>query len=108
MRIQISVDTDELRDILKELDGRVHNDTVTRMKETVEEVGKESFRRLRQDLIVRARDIYADDDLEIDEDAAISEAETHAWVSAWVYVRTTDDDDDDFDELESDETPAAA
>jgi hypothetical protein len=39
-------------------------------------------------LIIRAREIYADDDLEIEDSAATSEtdAATGAWVQAWVFV----------------------
>jgi hypothetical protein len=94
MRIQISVDTTDLSDILKELNDRIDNDTVTTMKRTVEEAAKEGFKPFRDDLIERARALYADDDLAVDDDAALSDAETHVWVSAWVYVRLPEEDDD--------------
>lgn len=38
------------------------------------------------DLIQQARDLHAGDDLQIDDDATISEAEGGAWVAAWVWV----------------------
>jgi hypothetical protein len=40
----------------------------------------------RDKLLKTARDLYGDDDIEIDDDAALSEADTHVWVSAWVCV----------------------
>jgi hypothetical protein len=49
------------------------------------ERGSQEHRRL----LARARDSYAvgsDDDIEIDEDAAISKGEGGSWVAAWVWV----------------------
>lgn len=36
--------------------------------------------------IEAARNAYSDDDLEIDDDAAVSRADDGVWVSAWVFV----------------------
>jgi hypothetical protein len=41
----------------------------------------------RLDLIQRARDEYASDDLEIDDNAVVSTGEDGSWVQAWVWVR---------------------
>lgn len=42
----------------------------------------------------RAREIWASDDLEIDEDAEVHEAgDSGRWVAAWVYVPNEDDED---------------
>jgi hypothetical protein len=35
-----------------------------------------------------ARDEYANDDVAIDDDAAVSRTDTGAWVQAWVYIET--------------------
>lgn len=39
-------------------------------------------------LIDRARELYANDDLEIDDDAVISASDDGCWVQAWVWVPT--------------------
>ncbi len=36
--------------------------------------------------IAAARELYADDDLEIDDNPAISHADGGVWVAAWVWV----------------------
>lgn len=43
--------------------------------------------------IEAARDAYADDDLEIDDDAAVSHADDGYWVSAWVWIAHDDAED---------------
>ena len=49
------------------------------------------IRKEDQDLYVsKARELYADDDLEIDDNPNISVAENGMWVAAWVWV--SDDD----------------
>lgn len=42
----------------------------------------------KAELVDRARTLHADDDLEIDDNAATSEAEdgSGTWVAAWVWV----------------------
>jgi hypothetical protein len=40
----------------------------------------------RQQYITAARDLYQNDDIEVDDDAKLSENEHGAWVQAWVYV----------------------
>lgn len=40
----------------------------------------------RDKFLEAARRFYADDDIAIDDDAALSMADTHVWVSAWVRV----------------------
>lgn len=42
------------------------------------------------DLIETARDLYACDDIAIDDGAAISETESGTWVAAWVWVAKAD------------------
>lgn len=37
-------------------------------------------------LIAKAREMYQTDDVNIDADAVVSEADHHDWVQAWVYV----------------------
>lgn len=36
----------------------------------------------------RARELYGDDELAVDDDARISESEDGAWVQAWVWLAT--------------------
>jgi len=50
--------------------------------------------RAAPDEIAQARDIYADDNLEIDDDARVSRpgADNGVWVAAWVWVPAADDD----------------
>jgi hypothetical protein len=46
-------------------------------------------KREREALLEKARDRYArdsDDDIEIDDDAKLSETENGTWVQAWVWV----------------------
>lgn len=53
------------------------------------------------DLIEAARDLYQDDDCEIDDfGVSTSESAKGTWVSAWVFVPNEDDDDDSDDEEE--------
>lgn len=33
-----------------------------------------------------ARELYADDDINIDDDAAVSRTDDGAWVQAWVFI----------------------
>jgi len=40
----------------------------------------------RNKIVEAARRMYSDDDVEIDDEAAFSEADEHVWVSAWVRV----------------------
>lgn len=40
--------------------------------------------------IEAARNAYADDDLEIDDDAAVSRADDGYWVGAWVWIANDD------------------
>jgi hypothetical protein len=47
------------------------------------------------ELIQRATEMYGSDDIEIDDDASVSEATNGAWVQAWVWVPGATDDDDD-------------
>jgi len=36
--------------------------------------------------VERARELYGDDDLTVDDDAVVSDADGGAWVAAWVWV----------------------
>lgn len=57
-------------------------------------------------LLEVARENYAapsDDDIEIDDDAATSEADEGTWVMAWCYVRREDFEDPDSGETEEEE-----
>ena len=50
-----------------------------------------------QELIEKARELYAypsSDDLEIDDGAKISRAESGAWVQAWVFVPISDEEEE--------------
>jgi hypothetical protein len=48
------------------------------------------------DLIEAARDLYQDDDCEIDDfGVSISESASGTWVSAWVFVPNGDDESDE-------------
>jgi hypothetical protein len=49
------------------------------------------------DEIVAAREMYADDDIQIDDDAAASRADDGVWVSAWVWVPNEEEDDHRLD-----------
>jgi hypothetical protein len=40
----------------------------------------------RQDIISAARGKYGDDNIEIDDDAEMSEAEDGTWVTEWVWI----------------------
>jgi len=54
----------------------------------------------RIDLIEAATDQYAtgsDHDIEIDEDAAISDADNGTWVQAWVWIFDDDEENDQKD-----------
>jgi hypothetical protein len=42
--------------------------------------------RATPDQIDEAREMYSDDDIEIDDDALVSEGDGGAWVQAWVWV----------------------
>lgn len=42
--------------------------------------------RKAEELIDLARSQYACDDIAIDDNAAISEADTGSWVAAWVWI----------------------
>lgn len=53
--------------------------------------------------VQRARDEYATDDVEIDDEPDISEAENGVWVAAWVWVRALD-----ADEIEEEEDAPTA
>lgn len=56
------------------------------------------FDRDRMKCIERAREVYAvgsDDDIEIDDNALLSEAHDGRWVQAWVWIGDPDEDDDD-------------
>lgn len=51
-----------------------------------------SQRRLAtKEEISRARAMYQSTDLEIDNDARVSDADDHLWVQAWVYLRRDTD-----------------
>ena len=41
---------------------------------------------MSDNLIDKAREQYASDDLEIDDDAKVSESSEGAWVQAWVWL----------------------
>ena len=94
MQIRMNVETDDLADILTLVEGRIENHTVSKMKETLSEIKQDGFEDRRHTLIKEARRQYGDYDLEIDEDAALSDAETHIWVNAWVCVQTPVEDDE--------------
>lgn len=47
-----------------------------------------------EQLIQTAREMYAGDDLEIDESPAVSMSDEGAWVQAWVWVSFPDREDD--------------
>jgi len=49
------------------------------------------------DQLAEARAIHANDDLEIDDDATVSEADNGYWVQAWVWVPQDDEDDSDVE-----------
>lgn len=42
-----------------------------------------------------ARDTYANDDVEIDDDAPFSVGDTGVWVGGWLFVPNATDDDDE-------------
>lgn len=52
----------------------------------------------RQAMIARAREEYANDDVEIDDDARLSEADEGCWVQAWVWLDKTDDETDEVED----------
>jgi hypothetical protein len=41
--------------------------------------------------VERARELYANDELEIDDNAIISQADDGCWVAAWVWVPVDSD-----------------
>lgn len=49
----------------------------------------EAHDEFRADCIEHAREHLSGDDVEIDDDAKISEGEDGTWVQAWVFVRMT-------------------
>lgn len=57
----------------------------------------------RNELLTITRKLYANDEIEIDDDACLSESDGGTWVQAWVWVpendesEEEDDDDDDAD-----------
>jgi hypothetical protein len=71
-------------------------DTVDHSPEEIEEIGEE--------YISRARIQYAEttEDIQIDDDPAVTVTEDGAWVAAWVWVgkdeEEIEDVDEDFDE----------
>jgi hypothetical protein len=48
------------------------------------------FTPATEDEVSRARSVYADDDIEIEDGCGISEADAGIWVRAWLYVRHDD------------------
>ena len=44
-----------------------------------------------EEIIARARELYADDECEIDPAPVVSRSDGGAWVAAWVYVPTGDE-----------------
>lgn len=44
------------------------------------------------EMVRRARDIWASDDLEIDDHALVSECDEGVWVAAWVWVPKENDE----------------
>lgn len=61
----------------------------TKAVQAVEDKIKEvaSWRRPEDPVIIqRARELYADDETEIDDDPAVSHADDGTWVAAWVWV----------------------
>lgn len=54
-------------------------------------------------IITRARELYANDETEIDDDPAVSHADDGTWVAAWVWVSNEEAgliDDEDGDDPE--------
>jgi hypothetical protein len=49
-------------------------------------IQKSNSARDKAAFIEAARNIYQNDDIEIDDDAKLSETDDGAWVSAWVWV----------------------
>lgn len=59
------------------------------------------------DAITSARDRYCtSDDIEIDDNPAVSIAENGTWVNAWLWVPMPDEDEAEEDDEESDHEPS--
>lgn len=85
----INIDADEY-ELIKAMPG------LERIAKRYEEAKEELSSYAAE--IEQARDEYAlpsDDDLEIDDEPALSIADNGVWVSAWVWVRTANDEDAD-------------
>lgn len=59
------------------------------LKTSLDEMAAE--RGLHADAIASARSRYANNDLEIDDNPILSIADKGVWVSAWVWVESSDD-----------------
>jgi hypothetical protein len=46
------------------------------------------------EILQTARDLYACDDIQIDDGAALSETDSGTWVAAWVWVPKPEDNED--------------
>lgn len=46
------------------------------------------------EILQTARDLYACDDIQIDDGAALSETDDGTWVAAWVWVPKPEDNED--------------
>lgn len=64
-------------------------------REALADYDEEATDEGRDDLLQRARDEYACDEVNIDEDALLSIGDGGAWVQAWVWVADETDEEDD-------------
>ena len=64
--------------------------------EVKQDVAHLAFAKNNEQLIDKARDIFACDDIEIDDNAQVNPTGdgTGHWVQAWVYVRTDEETDE--------------
>lgn len=53
------------------------------------------FTPATEEQIAAARDEYGSDDIQIDSDAQISEADDGYWVQAWVWIDAPEEEEDD-------------
>jgi hypothetical protein len=68
----------QLRERFRNLQSEVHQNQTQQLK-------LEAIRK-------KANELYADDEIEIDEDAIVSESEDGAFIEAWLWVPLADDE----------------